>query len=147
MYFDENNLILGIDAGSQTHGVVVFNSFLGESIYAEPALSLKELCDINGKFKAVIIEDYDQIHGSVGHEVLDTVRNIGRIDLHFKQMGHMVHLVGRGAIKKRLDTPKKGCDTFIAKTMREHYPKIKYTPKVGKHCYPALAAIHTYLSL
>lgn len=139
-FFDDNNIILGLDLGTTRHGVLVFNTFLNTPIFSNPEMTTKELLEINGKFKAVVIEDIDSIHGNIGHTTIETIRNIGRIEWHFKSLGHIVHLIGRSDIKKHLNAKK---DSEVTKALKLKYPKELFK-QLTSHCISALAVIDRY---
>lgn len=142
-FFDDNNIILGLDPGEKTHGVVVFNTFHKIAIYSNPKASFSEVEDLRGKFSCVLIEDFDSIHGNIGLSSVETIKNIGRFQQIFVSSRYMVHLIGRKHIINKLKCKN---DSEILSKMKLLYPSINFK-ELKSHSVSVLAMIYVYESL
>jgi len=143
-------IILGVDPGPVTSGVVAFSTKTQRAVKSWPAIANAELLDAirDGKFDLLACESIEAMYAHVGKETIRTIRFTGRIEEIGDAIGKPARLLSPQEVKQRVCGTASAKDPAVRQALIDHLglPGTKGdqgpTYGVSKHAWRALAVAY-----
>lgn len=154
-------MILGIDTGTLTNGVVIYDEASKRVVKAVPECPHTETMRMLDGFAAtrgLVVGEWFQSYGmGVGADTFQAIRWFGRFEQHAAHLGLVFESVTRVQVKTRLCHDSRAKDKNVNQAIRDLFGGnaiCKGTKKapgplygVSKHSYSALGVVLTYLAI